>query len=98
MPNDHVINHIFVMSARLVMHGPASIYELETALLCESPHRLLGLQILSLPPHAEELHLNLSVSAGGISEELHDGRVNSHLDIRVLDIRAGALEISIHGL
>ena len=86
------------MSASFIMHGPASIYELEAALLRESPHCLLSLQILSLPPHAEELHLDLRVRAGGISEELHDGRVNSHLNIRVLDIRAGTLEITIHGL
>ncbi len=47
----HIINHIIIMRVGLVMHAPASIDEIQAALLHQKTHLLLHLLSLHLPPH-----------------------------------------------
>ncbi len=56
----HVVNHVLVVSAGFIVHAPASIYELQTPLLYEHADLILDILRLSFPPHAEELHFDLS--------------------------------------
>ena len=94
----HVVDHILVVNASFVVHGPASINELQTALLSEHADSRLDVFCLLEPPHLEELHLNLCVSAVGISKELLYNCVESHLNISILDLSSCTSEVSINGL
>ena len=60
MSDVHIVNHVFVVRAGLIVHAPASIYELQTPLLYEHADLILDILRLSFPPHAEELHFDLS--------------------------------------
>jgi len=55
----HVGDHVLVMGASFVVHGPTSINNFETALRYECAHILLHSVSLFIPPHGEELHLNV---------------------------------------
>jgi len=63
MPDDHVVELVFVVSAGLIVHAPACVHKLKAAFFGEGPHVGLGLLGLVLPPHGEELHLDLRVLA-----------------------------------
>ena len=74
MSNHHVLNHILVDWAGLVMHRPPSIDQLKLAIL----HQLLDSILLRLTllviPHTEELHLDLSkLSIRMIPKRVNDG-------------------------
>ena len=64
----HVVDHVLIMSARLIVHTPTRIHELESPLLYQLTYLVLECTSLVLPPHAEELHLDISESLVGISE------------------------------
>lgn len=63
-PNDevvtdhHVVDHIVVNRACLIMHGPSSIDELELPVLYKLSYLILFLVVLKIPPHGKELHLD----------------------------------------
>lgn len=97
MTRHHIINHILIVRACLVVHGPSRVDELELTVLCEVAHLSLGIFVLLLPPHLEELHLNLGVLAVRVFNQLGDCGVQSHLHVGVLDVWAAPGEIPVHG-
>ena len=68
MTNLHVIDHVIVMGAGLIVHRPTCIQELETAFSNETTDLLLKLFGLVSPPHREEFHLNVREAFLGVSE------------------------------
>jgi len=96
MPRHHIINHILIVRACLVVHGPSRVDELELTVLCEVAHLSLGVVVLLLPPHLEELHLNLGVLAVRVFNQLGDCGVQGHLNVGVLDVWAAPREIPVH--
>mmetsp|Transcript_14435 Transcript_14435/g.19565 ORF Transcript_14435/g.19565 Transcript_14435/m.19565 type:complete len:244 (+) Transcript_14435:354-1085(+) len=96
--NHHVVHHIVVMGACFILHGPASVDELKTTLPDKLAHVIFLLLGLALPPHGEELHLDLSESLLFVSHELHDIGVDDVLDIGVLFILIATSEVLIYGL
>ena len=77
----HVVDHVLIMSARLIVHTPTRIHELESPLLYQLTYLVLECTSLVLPPHAEELHLDISESLVGISEQLIDHCVYDHVHV-----------------
>jgi hypothetical protein len=53
---------------------------------------------LAIPPHGEELHLDLSESLVRILDELIDSSGNDHVDLCSLDILRRASKILVHRL
>lgn len=86
MADHHVIHHIVVVSASLIVHGPAGIDELETALFDELTNVVLLLLSLLFPPHREELHLDLSEALVFVSHELDHVRIDNVSNVSDLDI------------
>jgi hypothetical protein len=62
----HVVNHVLIVSASLIMHGPTSIDEFEASLLGKHTYGRLDLFGLLDPPHLEELHLDLCIPTVGV--------------------------------
>ena len=81
MTHHHVVEHVLVVSASFIMHAPASIHELKATLLDELPY--LGLFLLGLifPPHAEELHLDVSEALGRIFDEFTNESIDDKLNL-----------------
>ena len=81
MTHHHVVEHVLVVSASFIMHAPASIHELKATLLDELPN--LGLFLLGLifPPHAEELHLDVSEALGRIFDEFTNESIDDKLNL-----------------
>ena len=77
----HVVDNVLIMSARLIVHTPTRIHELESPLLHQLTYLVLECTSLVLPPHAEELHLDISESLVGISEQLIDHCVYDHVHV-----------------
>jgi len=63
MTDHHVIDHVVVSRTRLIMHRPASIYELQLAVFNKSFHSFFHRVVLIVPPHFEEFHLHLGESS-----------------------------------
>ena len=97
MPRHHIINHILIVSARLIVHGPAGIYELELAVLREVAHLPLGVLVLLLPPHLKELHLHLRILPLRVLNQLGYRCVQGHFHVRILDVRSAPREVPVHG-
>lgn len=96
MPQHHVVDHVLVVCACLIMHAPASIDELQPALSHELPHLLLPHVIPLLPPpHAEELHLNVCEPLVRIIKQLiHDSLYDTvHIGLRNILVAAGVVLI-----
>ena len=53
---------------------------------------------MAIPPHGEELHLDLSESLVRILEKLIDSSGNDHVDLSSLDILRRASKILVHRL
>ena len=81
MTHHHVVEHVLVVSASFIMHAPASIHELKATLIDELPY--LGLFLLGLifPPHAEELHLDVSEALGRIFDEFTNESIDDKLNL-----------------
>ena len=77
----HVVDNVLIMSARLIVHTPTRIHELESPLLHQLTYLVLKCTSLVLPPHAEELHLDISESLVGVSEQLIDHCVYDHVHV-----------------
>jgi len=75
MTGHHVVDHILVVRASFVVHRPSSVNELELTILGEVPDLALCIVVLFSPPHLEELHLNLSILAIRILQQLCNGRI-----------------------
>ena len=57
------------------MHGPTGIDKFEAALIDKSTHLVLEFSGLLLPPHREELDLNVSEPVVRVSEKGLDGGI-----------------------
>jgi len=68
VPDHHVVNHILVVRAGLVMHAPPAIHDFQAPLLNQLPYLIFHVISLLLPPHAKEFHLNVGELLVGISE------------------------------
>ena len=75
MTGHHVVDHILVVRASFVVHRPSGVNELELAVLGEVSYLALGIVVLFGPPHLEELHLNLSILAIRILQQLCNSRI-----------------------
>ena len=98
MADHHVVHHIVVMSAGFIMHRPPSVDEIKATLLDQVSDRVLHFLGLAIPPHGEELHLDLSESLVRILEKLIDSSGNDHVDLSSLDLLRRASEILVHRL
>ncbi len=96
MAEHHVINHVFVMSIRLIMHTPSAIHYLKTALLNKLTYLILHVVRLLPPPHAEELHFNVGELLVGISYQLINHCVYYQLHACLCDILIRASEVLVH--
>ena len=98
MPNQHVIHQVVVMRGTLIVHRPACTHKLQSTFLDQLPHIILLLVSLFVPPHREELHLNLGVPFLFICHQLHHNRVDNVLNIGHLDILFRASEVLVRCL
>ena len=55
----HVVDHIIICWASLIMHGPPSINNFKLPIGDEFVNPFFHWVILVIPPHSEEFHLNL---------------------------------------
>ena len=97
MTKHHIVNHILVMNASLIVHGPTSINEFKAALSCKHAHSRLDLFSLLEPPHLEEFHLDLSVPSSWVPQKLLNDTIQGHLDVSVLDLPPCAGEVPVNG-
>jgi hypothetical protein len=97
MSKHHVVNHVLVVSARLIMHAPPTVHYLKTSLLNQLPYLVLHAIALLPPPHAEELHLYVCELLLGIHHQLFDYRVDYQLDAGLCHVLVGPREVLVDG-
>ena len=98
MPNHHVVNLIFIVSASLIMHAPASIDKLKATLLDQRSHLRLHIFCLKAPPHAEEFHFNIGESLWRVIHQWLDHSIKDQVDTSLSHVILSASEILINGL
>ena len=98
MSKHHVVNHVLVVSARLIMHAPPAIHYLKTSLLYQLLYLVLHLVGLLPPPHAEELHLDVCELLLGVHQQLVDYRVDNQLDAGLCHVLVRPREVLVDGL
>ena len=86
MADEHIVHHVVVVRAGLVMHGPAGIDELKTTLFDKLACLFLAMLVLVVPPQREELDLDLSETFLLVSNQLFDISVDDVLNTCFLDI------------
>lgn len=98
MANEHIIDHIIVGWASLIMHRPSCIDQLKLPIFNELLDMVLHGIVLVIPPHLEELHLDLGeFSLRVVNEGPHDiGELN--LNVGPLSISIRSIEIFFDGL
>ena len=96
--DEHVVYHVIVSWASLVMHRPSTIYEFKLATFYESFNSVLHIVILVIPPHVEELHLNLGEFSIRVVNERPYNVSELNLDISPLNVPLRAIEVLIYGL
>lgn len=76
----HVVYHIFVDWAGLVMHRPTSVNEFKLATSDKSASLFLHVFVLLIPPHFEELHLHFRELSARVLKQRVDyrGKFDSH--------------------
>ena len=94
----HVVDHVIVMGAGLVVHRPASVHELEAVILDELFDIVLSLLCLTRIPHGEELHFNLSEHLGLVEDELVYDSVQDVPDVGNSVLLIEATVVLIDGL
>ena len=95
MSKHHVVNHVLIVSARLIMHAPPAVYYLQTSLLNQLPYLVLHIVALLPPPHAEELHLHVCELFLRIHHQLIDYRVDNQLDAGLCHVLVGSSEVLV---
>ena len=95
MARHHVIHHVIVVSAGLIMHRPARVHKLEAAFFDKLAHFSLLVFGLLVPPHGEELHLDLGEPLFGVILELNHVCADNVLNIGDLDILSRACEVFV---
>ena len=85
VPNHHVVDHIRVVNASLIMHAPAGIQHLKSARPNQLPDSVLELVVLLIPPHGEELHLNVRKALFFVEEQLTDNTIEDEFYLDSLD-------------
>lgn len=91
----HVVDHIFVVWASLIVHGPASIKDFETTSLNKHADILLHLIILIAPPHLEEFHLDVGETLILILHELWDNLIKDKHNLDALFVLLNARKVLI---
>jgi hypothetical protein len=82
----HVVDHVLVVGASFIMHRPASVKNLETALADKVSDVLLHCLSLVSPPHLEEFHLNIRESLLVIFNEHRHNLIKDEHHLDTLDI------------
>ena len=85
VPNHHVVDHIRVVNASLIMHAPAGIQHLKSARPNQLTDGVLELVVLLIPPHGEELHLNVRKALFFVEEQLTDNTIEDEFYLDSLD-------------
>ena len=80
MPNHHVVHHIIIVSACLIVHWPTCIDEFETVLFNKLSNLILQLRRLSVEPHRKEFHLDIGKPFVFIFEQLINHIIEDLLD------------------
>jgi len=92
----HVVDHVLVVGASFIVHRPASVKNLETALADEVSDVLLHSLSLVSPPHLEEFHLNVRESLLVIFNEHWYNLIEDKHNFNTLDIIIHARKILIN--
>ncbi len=91
----HVVDKVVKVRAGLVGHAPAGVEEIQTALLDDLAHLgLHGVRLL-VPPHGEELHLDLRVVLGLVSDKFTHYILYQKLHVRALNVIFGSREVLV---
>ena len=93
--HEHIVHHVVVMGAGLVMHGPAGVDELKSAFFHKLARLILAFLSLMVPPHGEKLDLDLGEALLRVGNQLLNVGVNDVLYIRGLDVLFRAREVLI---
>ena len=97
MADHHVVHHVIVMCAGLIMHRPARVHKLKAAFFDKLAHFSLLVFGLLVPPHGEELHLDLGEPLFGVILELNHVCADNVLNIGDLDILSRTCEVFVYG-
>ena len=81
----HVVDHVRVVNASLVVHAPAGIQHLKSARPNQLTDGVLELVVLLIPPHGEELHLNVRKALFFVEEQLTDNTIEDEFYLDSLD-------------
>ena len=92
----HVVDHVLVVGASFIVHRPASVKNLETALADEVSDVLLHSLSLVSPPHLKEFHLNIRESLLVIFNEHWYNLIEDKHHLNTLDIIIHARKILIN--
>jgi hypothetical protein len=91
----HVVDKVVERWACLIRHAPAGIKELKAAILDDLADLIFHVIALLVPPHGEELHLDLGEMLGLVTDQLPHHVINDQFDIRPLNIVLGPREVLI---
>ena len=98
MANHHVVDHIFIDWASFIMHRPPGIDQLKLTILHKASNFLSHLVSLLVPPHLEELHLNLHELSSRVSKQGIDDGGELYANHGSLEILRVAIEVLIDRL
>jgi len=86
MSHLHVVDHVFVVGACLIVHRPASIQNFKTALADEVSNVLLHSIGLVSPPHLKEFHFDVRETLLVIGNELWHNLIKDKHNLNTLDV------------
>ena len=95
MTKHHIVHDIVVVSAGLIMHGPAGVDKLEAMLLDELANGILTLARLPVEPHGEEFHLDVGEDLVLVEDELvnHGVKNLAHVGDGDVLVNAGVVAV-----
>lgn len=98
MPNNVIIDHVFISGASLIVHRPSSIDKLKLTIGNELLD--LGLHVVFLvgPPHREEFHLNFGELSFRIIREAVHNSGKFHTNVGHLGLFITSIVVLINGL
>ena len=98
VPFHHVGEHVSVSRASLVVHRPAGVDHLQLPVRDEGANTVLHRFGLQIPPHLEELDLDLHEATLRVREKRGHDRAEFDLNICALDIVSSSIEVLVDRL
>jgi hypothetical protein len=94
----HVVDHVFIVGASFVVHGPASVEQLQTTLSDKLAD--VGFHLFSLvsPPDGKELHFNVGESLLRVLDQAFHSLVNNVLNTITDNIVVSTRVVLVNGL